>query len=95
MTIYAQDRKHAGSAIIYTGHGAIFTEQLTDGVKSFTGCEYSVICGGTLVSYCPTRADAERLVKAIAEAERDGVPFLTVSGGEVVEDQSEGARYGI
>lgn len=95
MTIYAQDRKHAGSAIIYTGGGAIGIERPCEALQKLTECEYSVICGGTLVSYCPTRADAERLVKAIAEAERDGVPFLTVSGGEVVEDQSEGARYGL
>ena len=54
-----------------------------------------MICGGVLVDYCPTKEDAERLVKAIAEAERAGKSFITVSGGEVVEDQSEGARYGV
>lgn len=90
MTIYAQNRKHAGSAIIYTGGGTICTERLTDGLKMLTDCEYSVICGGTLVSYCPTKADAESLVKAIAAAERAGKSFITVSGGEVVEDQSGG-----
>ena len=64
-------------------------------LRKLTKCEYSVICGNVLIDYCPTKEDAERLVKAIATAERDGKPFITVCGGEVVEDQNEGARYGV
>ena len=90
MTIYAETRGGAGSAIIYTGRGMIGIERLRESFRKFTKCEYSVTCGETLVDYCPTREDAERLVKAIAEAERAGKSFITVSGGEVVEDQSGG-----
>lgn len=91
MTIYAQDRGgNAGSAIIYTGRDVIGIDEPCEILRMYTNCEYRVICGGTLVSYCPTRTDAERLVKAIAEAERAGKSFITVSGGEVVEDQSGG-----
>lgn len=95
MTIYAETRGGAGSAIIYTGRGMIGIERPCESLQKLTECEYSVICGGVLVDYCPTKEDAERLVKAIAAAERAGKSFITVSGGEVVEDQSEGARYGV
>ena len=90
MTIYAETRGGAGSAIIYTGRGVIGIERPCETMREYTKCDYSVLCGDTLVSYCPTRADAERLVKAIAAAERAGKSFITVSGGEVVEDQSGG-----
>ena len=95
MTIYAQDRGgNLGSAIIYTGRGAVYMEKACEWLRKITGCEYSVICGSSLVNYCPTREDAERLVNAIAAAERDGKPFITVRGGEVVEDQSGGEDCG-
>lgn len=42
-----------------------------------------------------TDTQCEALVEAIAAAERAGKSFITVSGGEVVEDQSEGARHGV
>lgn len=90
MTIYAETRGGAGSAIIYTGRGVIGIERPCESLQKLTKCEYRVICGGVLVDYCPTKEDAERLVKAIAEAERAGKSFITVSGGEVVEDQSGG-----
>ena len=90
MTIYAETRGGAGSAIIYTGRGMIGIERPCESLQKLTKCEYRVICGGVLVDYCPTKEDAERLVKAIAEAERAGKSFITVSGGEVVEDQSGG-----
>ena len=90
MTIYAETRGGAGSAIIYTGRGMIGIERPCESLQKLTKCEYSVICDGVLVDYCPTKEDAERLVKAIATAERDGKPFITVCGGEVVEDQSGG-----
>lgn len=90
MTIYAETRGGAGSAIIYTGHGTIGIERPCESLQKLTKCEYIVICGGVLVDYCPTKEDAERLVKAIAAAERAGKSFITVSGGEVVEDQSGG-----
>ena len=94
MTIYAETRGGAGSAIIYTGRGAIGIERPCESLQKLTKCKYSVICGGVLVDYCPTKEDAERLVKAIATAERDGKPFITVCGGEVVEDQSGGEDCG-
>lgn len=90
MTIYAETRGGAGSAIIYAGRGVIGIERLCESLQKLTECEYRVICGGVLVDYCPTKEDAERLVKAIAAAERAGKSFITVSGGEVVEDQSGG-----
>jgi hypothetical protein len=90
MTIYAETRGGAGSAIIYAGRETISIERPCEMLRKLTKCEYSVICGGVLIDYCPTKEDAERLVKAIAAAERDGKPFITVSGGEVVEDQSGG-----
>lgn len=90
MTIYTETRGGAGSAIIYTGRGIIGIERPCESLQKLTECEYSVICGGALVDYCPTKEDAERLVKAIAAAERAGKSFITVSGGEVVEDQSGG-----
>ena len=76
--------------IYYTGRGTIGIERLCESLQKITKCEYGVTCGGIFIDYCPTKEDAERLVKAIAEAERAGKSFITVSGGEVVEDQSGG-----
>lgn len=43
-----------------------------------------------LTSWGQTTKQCEALVEAIAAAERAGKSFITVSGGEVVEDQSGG-----
>lgn len=90
MTIYAHDRGGTGSAVLYTGRGAILIERPCESMQKLTKCEYRVICGGVLVDFCPTKEDAERLVKDIAAAERAGKSFITVSGGKVADDQSGG-----
>lgn len=96
MTIYAQDRGlNMNSAIIRTDGNPIYIDRPCQAFQKCYKVECTVLCGAHLIAAVPTAEDAERLVKAIAEAERDGVPFLTVSGGEVVEDQSEGARHGL
>ncbi|MBQ1371914.1 MAG: hypothetical protein IIY70_03185 [Oscillospiraceae bacterium] len=48
MTIYAETRGGAGSAIIYTGRGMIGIERPCESLQKLTKCEYRVICGGTL-----------------------------------------------
>lgn len=91
MTIYAQERGlNLNSAIIRTEGSPIYIDRPCEANRKCFKVEYTVLCGDNLIAAVPTAEDAERLVKSIAEAERDGVPFLTVSGGEVVEDQSGG-----
>lgn len=91
MTIYAQDRGlNLSSAIIRTDGSPIYIDRPCEANRKCYKVEYTVLCGGHLIAAVPTAEDAELLVKAIAEAERAGKSFITVSGGEVVEDQSGG-----
>ena len=91
MTIYAQERGlNLNSAIIRTEGNPIYIDRPCQAFQKCYKVGYTVLCGAHLIAAVPTAEDAERLVKAIAAAERAGKSFITVSGGEVVEDQSGG-----
>lgn len=91
MTIYAQDRGlNVRSAIIRTEGKTVYIDELCKALRECYSVAYSVNCGEQLIAAVPTAEDAERLVKAIATAERAGKSFITVSGGKVVEDQRGG-----
>ena len=91
MTIYAKNRGLSlKSSIIHTDRAAVYIDSPAESTREYYGVNYRVICGAHLVAAVRTAEQAEALVDAIAAAERDGKPFITVSGGEVVEDQSGG-----
>lgn len=91
MTIYAKNRGLSlKNSIVRTDRAAVYIDRLTGTDREYYKVNYRVICGAHLIAAVKTEEQAEALVDAIAAAERDGKPFITVSGGEVVEDQSGG-----
>ena len=91
MTIYAKNRGLSlKNSIIRTDRAAVYIDRPAEAEQEHFKVNYSVICGNHLIAAVRTEEQAEALVDAIAAAERDGKPFITVCGGEVVEDQSGG-----
>lgn len=95
MTIYCKDVHRivdtAGADILICGSGNAPWVCLQRPGEMCEGMRYQL----PLTSWNgQTTKQCEALVEAIAEAERDGKPFITVCGGEVVEDQSGGEDCG-
>lgn len=91
MTIYAKNRGLTlKNSIIRTDRAAVYIDRPAEADREYYKVNYSVICGDHLIAAVRTAEQAEALVDAIAAAERAGKSFITVSGGEVVEDQSGG-----